>query len=64
MQEAVLESIKEKAVPILKKVNINKASLFGSYVRGDYKKDSDIDILISFPESATLLDVVLIHHQP
>lgn len=37
--------------PILKKYHITKASLFGSYVRGDYDEKSDIDILIDPPEN-------------
>ena len=31
---------------ILVKNNIKKAGIFGSYVRGEQKKDSDVDILI------------------
>lgn len=58
MNKAVLEEIKEKAIPVLKHSNIKKAALFGSYVRGDYTKDSDVDILVAFPEDATLIDVV------
>jgi predicted nucleotidyltransferase len=55
---ATLEEIKEKAVPVLEEAGITKSALFGSYVRGDQKEDSDIDILVRFPDSATLLDVV------
>jgi len=35
---------------ILKKNNIKKAGIFGSYARGEHKKDSDIDILIEPPK--------------
>ena len=38
--------IKNKIVKILKQHNIKKAGIFGSYARGDYKKNSDIDVLI------------------
>jgi predicted nucleotidyltransferase len=31
--------------------------IFGSYARGDAKKDSDIDILAEFQEGATLFDL-------
>jgi len=30
--------------------------LFGSYVRGDTHKDSDLDVLVEFYETASLLD--------
>ncbi len=41
-----LEKIKEKIREILKKNNIERAGIFGSYVKGNQTKDSDIDILI------------------
>jgi len=45
-----IEKIKPKIIEILKKYNIKKAGLFGSYVRGEQKKGSDIDILIEYPK--------------
>lgn len=32
--------------------------VFGSYVRGEQKRGSDIDILVKFDEGATLIDFV------
>lgn len=32
--------------------------IFGSYARGEEKKDSDIDILVKFEKGATLFDLV------
>ena len=32
--------------PILKKYNIKQAAVFGSYVRGDYSAESDVDVVI------------------
>ncbi len=43
-----LEKIKPKIVEILKKFKVKKAGIFGSYARGEQKKNSDIDILIDF----------------
>lgn len=45
-----LEKIKSKIIKILKKNKIKKAGIFGSYVRGEQKKGSDIDILIEPPK--------------
>ncbi len=53
-----LEKIKKKALPVLIQAHVKKAALFGSYVRGDNTKDSDIDILVELPKHATLLDLV------
>ena len=41
-----IEKIKKKIVKILKKNKVTKAGIFGSYARGEQKKDSDIDILV------------------
>ncbi len=41
-----LEKIKPKIIKILRKNNIKKAGIFGSYARGENKKESDIDIII------------------
>jgi len=41
-----LEKLKPRIIKILKNRGIKKAGIFGSFVRGEQKKDSDIDILI------------------
>src|SRR3989344_1830551 len=45
-----LERLKQKILPILKDKKIRKAGIFGSYVRGEQKKESDVDILIEPPK--------------
>jgi len=45
-----LNELIPKIREILKKNNVKKAGVFGSYVRGEEKKDSDIDILIEPPK--------------
>ena len=57
MNVAILEDIKIKILPILKKADVKKAAIFGSYVRGDNTKMSDIDILVELPENATLFEL-------
>ena len=46
-----INKIKNKIVKILKKNGVAKAGIFGSYARGEQKKNSDIDILIEFNDS-------------
>ncbi len=41
--------IKLKILNILKKNNIKRAGIFGSYARGEQKKNSDVDLLIEPP---------------
>ncbi|HEY4514588.1 MAG TPA: nucleotidyltransferase family protein [Candidatus Paceibacterota bacterium] len=51
------EEISKKIVPILKSAGAKRASLFGSYARGDQTSESDVDILIEPPEGMTLFDM-------
>jgi uncharacterized protein len=54
MRKPGLEKIKPRIIKILKKNKIKKAGIFGSYVRGEERKDSDIDILIEPPKGMSL----------
>jgi predicted nucleotidyltransferase len=42
--------------PDIQKFGVNRIGLFGSYVRGEQKDDSDIDILIEFDKGKTTFD--------
>ena len=44
-QEAITQ-IKKLTEPIFKEYGVEKAYVFGSYARGDYNENSDIDIII------------------
>ncbi len=47
--------IRKIAVPILKRNNVIKAGIFGSYARADQRKKSDIDILVKTSKGMSLL---------
>lgn len=53
-----IEAIKRKASPILRQHGAKKAGLFGSCVRGEATKTSDIDMLVGLSKDASLLDFV------
>lgn len=53
-----IENIKKKIVPILKRQGVLKAAIFGSAIRGEMTKSSDIDILVKFSKNKSLLDLV------
>ncbi len=55
-----IEIIKQKAVPVLRRHNVVKASVFGSYARGAQTDKSDIDFLIEYAPGMkkTLFDLV------
>jgi predicted nucleotidyltransferase len=56
--ESQIDYFKRLILPVLKTYGVIKASLFGSIVRGEMTKDSDIDILVEFQDGKTLLDLV------
>ena len=53
-EEAITE-IKKLTEPIFKEYGVEKAYVFGSYARGDYNENSDIDIIISSKNIRSLL---------
>jgi hypothetical protein len=46
--EQILSILKEKKQELAAKYPISELGLFGSYARGDYNEQSDIDILVDF----------------
>jgi predicted nucleotidyltransferase len=57
MVDMKLEEIKVKITPILRRYDVRKAAIFGSFVKGEEREDSDIDILVEFKGEKSLLDL-------
>ncbi|MGS2761081.1 type VII toxin-antitoxin system MntA family adenylyltransferase antitoxin [Sinomicrobium sp. M5D2P9] len=55
-----IDSIKQLIVPVLKKYNIKRAGIFGSYAKGEASNASDIDILVELDSKISLLEFVKI----
>ena len=58
MMKMNVEEIKRRISPILKRYGVKKVGLFGSYVRGEMKEDSDIDMLVEIEKPISLLDFI------
>lgn len=43
--------------------NLQKAGIFGSYARNDQKPDSDIDLLVKFKDSPSLIQLIKIENE-
>ena len=56
-KESVLQTISSVMKDLQKKYNVKSIALFGSYVRGENNKDSDIDLLVEFEDHADLFDL-------
>jgi len=54
------ENIKSLITPVLKKFNVIRAGLFGSYSRKNESLNSDVDVLVELGEDLSLLDFVKI----
>ncbi len=50
--------VEEYAKIVVKNMIVNKIILYGSYARGDYKKDSDIDVAVVVPRSSLSKDIL------
>jgi predicted nucleotidyltransferase len=56
-QDVVLK-LKELKPIIAARYKVREISLFGSFVRGEQKENSDIDLLAEFDENADLIDLI------
>ena len=55
----------DDAVKLCKKYNIIELSIFGSSIRDDFSKDSDVDILVSFDQKfrISLFDIIELENE-
>ncbi len=58
-----IEDLEQQVVMLLKKYNPSKISIFGSYLRGEEKPGSDLDVLVDFKERKSLLTLVRIERE-
>ena len=57
------DKIKSRLIESLLRYQPEKIGIFGSYARGENKKGSDLDILISFKDKISLLRLVQIEQK-
>lgn len=55
--EKIIEKLKEVKPELEKNYFVREIGIFGSYVRNEQTKNSDIDILIDYNRGMTLFDV-------
>ena len=51
-KETARKLVQKYAKIVVENMVVNKIILYGSYARGDYKKDSDIDVAVIVPRSS------------
>jgi len=50
--------IRQNLPKLTQKYNISYLGIFGSYIRGEQKEDSDLDILVEFSREPDLLEFI------
>ena len=50
--------VEQYAKVVIANMVVNKIILYGSYARGDYRKDSDIDVAVVVPRSSISKDIL------
>ncbi len=60
--EEIKEILKKQKPAIRERYNVTKIGIFGSYVRGEQKKKSDVDILVEFEKPISLLKLLMFTH--
>lgn len=59
MKTNTVPNIKRKVLPVLKRHAIKRASIFGSFARGEAKPNSDVDLLIEYKsKNKSLFDLI------
>src|SRR5208283_711195 len=58
--EEIKNTLTKQKQELHQKYSVKEIGIFGSYVRGEQKKQSDIDLLVEFeePSNITLLDFI------
>ena len=57
-KEKVRRLVEEYAELVVSNMVVNKIILYGSYARGDFRKDSDIDVAVVVPRSSISDDIL------
>jgi len=60
--EKILEVLRQQIPMLTERYNVETLEVFGSYVRSEQKKDSDLDILVTFKEDPSLLTYIAIEN--
>ena len=57
-KEEILSALRALQPELRGRYKVKELALFGSFVRGEQRETSDIDVLVDFAEDASLFDLV------
>ncbi len=58
-----IDDIKKTIAEIAPQYNLKKVTLFGSRANGTATENSDVDLLVDFPDDSTLLTLISLKHK-
>jgi predicted nucleotidyltransferase len=58
----ILEILHQQIPLLMERYDVETLEVFGSYVRDEQRKDSDLDILVTFKEAPSLLTFIAIEN--
>jgi predicted nucleotidyltransferase len=61
--EDITAKIKDNMPYFMDKYKVKSLGIFGSYIRGEQKKRSDLDVLVEFSEPISLLQYVALERE-
>src|SRR5688572_15786789 len=56
--ENILETLRQQVPMLTERYSVETLEVFGSYVRSEQNRDSDLDILVTFKEVPSLLTFI------
>jgi predicted nucleotidyltransferase len=60
--ESLLKILRQEIPTLAERYSVEKLEVFGSYVRSEQKRDSDLDVLVTFKEDPSLLTFIAIEN--
>ena len=60
--ENILDILRQQIPMLAERYSVETLEVFGSYVRSEQKKDSDLDVLVTFKEDPSLLTYIAIEN--
>ena len=60
--EEITKIINEHKLFLTEKFKVKSVRVFGSYIRGEQKEESDIDMLVEFFSTIDLFDFIELNH--
>lgn len=54
----IIEQLRQEKDFLRERYNVESIGVFGSYVRNEHRSDSDLDVLVSFTQTPSLLEFI------